>query len=353
MVALPVKTLVLVFLLFVRSVFAMVRRFTLGPRRPGWDIPTELAQTVLRTGLLASTWWGFEWLRGLMDRPQHSPVLDRVEFEPVDAGGVPSEWCRPKAGAVNRTIVFIHGGGYVVGSLNVYRELIARLALGAEAQVLALDYRLAPEHLFPAAHDDCLTAYRWLLEQGVTPDRIALSGDSAGGALCVDLMCTARDEGSPLPAAALLFSPWVDPYATGGSMVENEPFDTITPAAVARYIAAYTGVEPAAGERFGARPVDEARVAPLRAKHRDLPPMRIAVGTCEIFLDQDREFAKAASAAGVDATLAEVQDCFHIFQNMTSFIPNAEHALRDGVHFLKERVPKSGEQPVEAVGMRL
>jgi len=323
-----VKTFVFVILLFGRSVLTMLRRLSMGPRRPGWSIPAELAQTAIRTALLAARWWGFHWLRKLQSvSPPRAAVLERVEFELVDAGGVRCEWCRPQSATPGRTLVYLHGGGYVLGSVDSSRELIARLAVGTGAAVLAPNYRLAPEHRFPAASDDCEEVYRWLLEQGVSADHIALAGDSAGAALCVELLCRLRDTGGPLPLAALLFSPWVDPVADGGSMREQEPFDTIDRDFLRRCIASY----------MGGADAKDPRVSLLHAELSGLPPLMIAVGTCEMLLDQGRELAKSAAAAGVDATLAEYQDCFHSFQNFAAFIPAAEHALADGCRFLAER----------------
>jgi len=191
-------------------------------------------------GIADPRWWGFHWLRKLQSvSPPRAAVLERVEFELVDAGGVRCEWCRPQAATPGRTLVYLHGGGYVLGSVDSSRELIARLAVGTGAAVLAPNYRLAPEHRFPAASDDCEEVYRWLLEQGVSADHIALAGDSAGAALCVELLCKLRDTGGPLPLAALLFSPWVDPVADGGSMREQEPFDTIDRDFLRRCITTY------------------------------------------------------------------------------------------------------------------
>lgn len=337
----PVKTLLFVILLFVRTVWAMFRRLTLGPRRPGWNVPAELAQTAVRTSLFAARWWGFQWLRGLQSlAPSRSPVLEQVDFESVDAAGVPCEWCRPKDAAPERTLVYLHGGGYVLGSVDSYRELIARLAIGARAQVLAPNYRLAPEHRFPAASDDCVGVYRWLLGQGEAAEGIALAGDSAGGGLCLDLLCSVRDAGDPLPAAALLFSPWVDPQAKGGSLVSQERFDAIDRIFLDACIATY----------MDGRAADDPRVAPLRAELSGLPPLMIAVGTCEVLLDQDRELAERANQAGVDATLATYEDCFHSFQAFASFIPTAAHAIADGCHFLQVRVSARNESRAAETG---
>ena len=321
----------------------MFRRLTFGPRRPGWSIPAEFVQVSVRTALVCAKRWGFPWLRDLqkLASPRPSlPLFGRVEFAAVDADGIPCEWCRPKDTTPGRTLLYLHGGGYVIGSVDSYRELIARLALGAGAQVLAPEYRLAPEHRFPSANDDCLAVYRWLLAQGLPAEEIAIAGDSAGGGLCVDVLRSARDAGDPLPAAALLFSPWVDPLARGGSLIENAPFDTLEAGFLAQCITSYLG---GSGGDSGGADSRDLRVAPLHADLSGLPPIRIAVGTCEIFLDQARELAKRASQSGVDATIAEYEDCYHLFQNLAALIPTAEYAIADCCRFLEEKLSAAGK----------
>src|ERR671924_648728 len=140
-----------------------------------------------------------------------------VTSTPVDAGGVPAEWIVPPGAVETQVVLYLHGGGYVVGSVDIYRDLISRLARAAGARALGIDYRLAPEHPFPAAVEDATAAYRWLLASGVNPAAIAIAGDSAGGGLTLATLIALRQAGDPLPAAAVWLSPWVDLQGAGAS----------------------------------------------------------------------------------------------------------------------------------------
>ncbi len=137
-------------------------------------------------------------------------LAEDVRCEPVDAGGVPAEWIEAPGVADEHVIFYLHGGGYMIGSINTHREMISRLSRASGARALVIEYRLAPEHPFPAAVEDATTAYRWLLSAGVDPARLVIAGDSAGGGLTVATLVALRDTGDPLPAAAVCLSPWVD-----------------------------------------------------------------------------------------------------------------------------------------------
>src|SRR5512146_513817 len=155
------------------------------------------------------------------------PSADSVKCEPVDANGVKAEWITANNAAPDRVILYLHGGGYVMGSIDTHRELVARLSKAAQARALALDYRLAPENPFPAAVDDSITAYRWLLAEGYKPGRIVVAGDSAGGGLAVSTLLALRDIGAPAPAGAACISPWVDFEAEGASMTSRAERDPL------------------------------------------------------------------------------------------------------------------------------
>src|SRR5260370_648228 len=155
------------------------------------------------------------------------PSAGEVKCEPVNANGVKAEWITAKNAAPDRVIMYLHGGGYVMGSIDTHRELVARLSKAAQARALAIDYRLAPENPFPAAVDDSLTAYRWLLAQGYKPERIVIAGDSAGGGLAVSTLLALRDLGTPAPAAAVCISPWIDFEAEGESMTSRAGQDPL------------------------------------------------------------------------------------------------------------------------------
>src|ERR1700693_6339870 len=158
-----------------------------------------------------------ERMRGAMEKVSEHVARD-VKCEAVSAGGVPAEWIVPPNAASDRVILYLHGGGYVMGSINTHRAMVARMARASQARALALDYRLAPEHPFPAAVEDATAAYRWLLAQGYTTGKIVIAGDSAGGGLTLATLLALRDAETPLPAAAVPISAWSDMEGTGASI---------------------------------------------------------------------------------------------------------------------------------------
>src|SRR5229473_6952662 len=163
-------------------------------------------------------------MRGAMEKVAERVAKD-VTCEPLTAGGVPAEWIVAPGAARDRVILYLHGGGYVMGSINTHRAMVARIARASQAKALALDYRLAPEHPFPAAVDDATAAYRWLLAQGYKPDKIVISGDSAGGGLVLAALVALRDANVAMPACAVPISPWTDMEGTGASMKTNASKD--------------------------------------------------------------------------------------------------------------------------------
>jgi len=308
---------------------ALARRALRGPARPGWSLRSELAVAAMRAVLERSKRLGIPWLREAQQAAlPRSRFLRQVRFSPVDASGVPARWCIPSQDpAPRRTIVYFHGGGYVIGSVDTHRETIARLAVQARARVLGVDYRLAPEHRFPAAHDDCLAAVRWAM---ASADRqgFALAGDSAGGALAAATLVALRDSGERLPAAAVLISPWVDPLAAGGSIEANEPFDFGDRDLLVGWIEAYLG-------RGAPR---DPRVFLLDAELEGLPPLLVQAGSAEILIDQVRAFAERARGAGVDVRLDVYDDMFHDFQMQAALIPEGARAMDAIARFLDERL---------------
>ncbi len=305
-----------------------LRRALRGPRHPGWDLRTELAAMLLRRLMLSSRTLGLDWLRAAQEAGPASPLLDQVRLEDVDADGVPALLCEPAAGAAGRHIVYLHGGGYVMGSPRTHLDAVARLAVGVGARVLAPDYRLAPEHRFPAPQDDCLAASRWLLGQGVDPARLAIAGDSAGGALAVATLVSLRDAGDPLPAAGFLISPWSWPLAEGGSMQENEPYDFGDRDLLVGW----------AEDHAPDGVVRDPRVTVLDAKLEGLPPLLVQVGGAEILLDQVLAFVERARTAGVEVESEVHEGLFHDFQLFAPQLPAGERAMQDAARWLGERL---------------
>ncbi|MCH7999594.1 MAG: alpha/beta hydrolase [Chloroflexi bacterium] len=257
------------------------------------------------------------------------PVPDDVTREPVDAGGIPAEWIAAPGTDAERVIYYLHGGGYAIGSINSHREMISRLSRASGARALAIDYRLAPEHPFPAAIEDATTAYRWLLSTGVDPARIVIAGDSAGGGLTVATLISLRDAGDPLPAAAVCLSPWVDMEMTGDSMTTKAEVDPM--------ITKKDVIEGAQAYLNGA----DARTplaSPIHADLSGLPPLLIHVGTAEVLLDDATRLAERAKEAGVDVTLEPWDDMIHVFQFFASMLPEGQQAIDRIGEFVREHV---------------
>jgi len=241
-----------------------------------------------------------------------------VVRQPVRAGGVPAEWVSTPEASAARVILYLHGGGYVIGSINTHRDLASRLSRAAGARVLLIDYRLAPEHPFPAAVDDATAAYRWLLATGVAPAQIAIAGDSAGGGLTVATLVALRDAGAPLPAAGVCLSPWVDLEGIGASMTTKASVDPM----VQR-----DGLLQMAALYLNGQPARTPLAAPLYADLTGLPPLLVQVGTAETLLDDSTRLAERARAAGVAVTLEPWDDMVHVWQIFAAMLPEAREAI--------------------------
>ena len=236
----------------------------------------------------------------------------------VDAGGVSGEWVDAPGGVADRAVLYLHGGGYVAGSIDSHRNLTGHLAQAMGCRVLALDYRLAPEHPHPAPVEDAVSAYRWLLDQGLSADHVVVAGDSAGGGLTVAMLVKARDEGLPLPAAAVPISPMVDLEATGESMTTRAVADPmVSRETLLQIVELFVGD----GDRH------DPYAAPLHADLTGLPPLLIQVGDAEVLLDDSVRLADKARAAGVDVTLEVWPDMVHVFQASAGFVPEADQAV--------------------------
>ena len=322
----------LIVVMLVGQARAALRRIAKGPARAGWSWQVELIAAGMQAIMMRSKRRGVHWLRAVLDvAPTPAPFGKRVRTEDIDAGGVRARWFVP-LGAITptRTIVYYHGGGFVIGSPNTtHAELMAQLAVLAEARVLGVDYRLAPEHRFPAAHDDALAAVRWLYAQGADPASVALGGDSAGGNLATATLCSLRDAGDPLPAAAVLFCPWVDLLAAGGSMDANADVDFGNRELLVAWAEDYL---PRGSPR-------DPRAFPSDAKLDGLPPLLIQVGGAEVLHDQIVAFAQRARAAGVDVTLEIELDMFHDWQLQGALLPEGARSLEAAARWLVRRLP--------------
>ncbi len=259
----------------------------------------------------------------------NAPLPDGVACEPVRAGGVPCEWITAPGASPRATVLYLHGGGYVMGSLTTHRAHVARLSAVTGARGLAVDYRLAPEHPFPAAVDDAAAAYRWLLASGIPASAIVIAGDSAGGGLTVATLLALRNAGDPLPAAGVCISPWSDLTCSGPSMTTRAALDPMVQReSLLRMASAYLG------ETSPTAPL----ASPLHADLRGLPPLLVHVGTSETLLDDGRLLAERARAAGVDVTYECWEDMIHVWHLFAPFLPEADAAMAGVGTFVRERL---------------
>ncbi|WP_165370566.1 alpha/beta hydrolase [Hymenobacter persicinus] len=242
-----------------------------------------------------------------------------VYLESIRIEGMAAEWIRPKNAPAGRVLLYLHGGGYVLGSLNTHRSLVGTLAQRCNLHALAVDYRKAPDYPFPAALDDARLAYRWLLEQGYQPHNIIVAGDSAGGGLALALLIALRDEKLPLPAAAVCLSPWTD---------------LVLPTALIRRVAheelqlleALT-IRGWGGQYAAEVPLTHPLVSPTQADLRNLPPLLIQVSDAEVLCDEVLGFAGKASRAGVPVTLQTFEGLVHWWHLFWRLVPEARLAL--------------------------
>jgi acetyl esterase/lipase len=279
-------------------------------RRAAWGDPERLVRRARR---LFGAPNPLQWLRAR-----------GVRIERLASGPVRGEWLtsdRSDAGV----ILYLHGGGYVACSAATHRPITAALARLACRRVFSLDYRLAPEHRFPAALDDAVAAYRWLLGQGIAPGSLALAGDSAGGGLVLATLLRARDEGLPRPAAGVCFSPWTDLVGTGESLRLNDGRCAVLRAEnISAFARIYLG---------NASPHDPY-ASPVFADLAGLPPLLLQVGSGEILLDDARRVHERVLAAGGDSTLEIFDDVPHAWQIFDGLVPESRQALHQTTHFL-------------------
>jgi epsilon-lactone hydrolase len=261
-----------------------------------------------------------------------SVVPTEVRWEPVMANGVSCEWVAGPSPDPAKAIFYLHGGAYLFGSAATYREVTGRLSMASRLRVLAADYRLAPEYPFPAALDDALAAYHWLLKNGFNAEQVVFAGSSAGGGLALAAMLALRDAGDNLPAAAILFSPFTDGTFSGASYrsrAEADPLVSI--GLVVTAIRHYT-----AGKDPGS-----PLVSPLFANLAGLPPMLVHVGRDEILLDDSAGLAERAKVAGVDVELQVWDGMWHDFQRFGGRgVVEAQESIDLAAEFAQKQVSK-------------
>lgn len=285
---------------------------------------------------------------GAERRKMPSPVELPPDWRIVPAhgangGGLTGEWIEPAdldmLDDPPPVVLYLHGGGYFFCSPRTHRPITIGLATHARSRVHVPDYRLAPEHPFPAALEDALASYRTLLAQGVSPAQIVVAGDSAGGGLALALLVALRDAGDPLPAGAILYSPWTDLAATGQSLIDNDESDVMFRGAWMAYGATiYLG--------DSGMPVDHPLVSPLYADFAGLPPLHCYVSTSEVLRDDTLRMAERARAAGVSVSVEMGRRLPHVWPIFYPFLPEARVALKRSGEQIR-RLVAARTEPVE------
>ena len=255
------------------------------------------------------------------------PVADDVRTEKVAAGGVAAEWITAPGAENGGTLLYFHGGGFVIGSIRSHREMLSRISRAAGCRVLALDYRLAPEFSFPAPVEDAVTAYRWLLGQGIDPKKIAIGGDSAGGGLMVSTMVALRYLGEPLPAAGVGLSAWADMEGAGESFTTNADKDPmVNREGIHRFAGAYLrGKDPRA-----------PLASPIHADLSGLPPLLLHVGSIECLVSDTTVLAERAKEAGVEVEVEIWDDMPHVWHQFAAVLPEGQQAIERVGEFIRK-----------------
>ncbi len=250
-----------------------------------------------------------------------------ARYSRLNAGGVTAEWVTAEGASDSRVVLYFHGGGYIIGSPRTHRAMMAHLSRDAASRVLALDYRLAPEHPFPAPVEDAVAAYRWLLAEGFDPAKIALGGDSAGGGLTVAALVQIRYLGLPVPAAGVCVSPWVDMEGLGESMRTRAEADPMVNK---------ENLMVSAKTYLGGADPRAPLAAPLYADLRGLPPILIQVGDAEVLLDDSTRLAGLAREAGVEVQMDVWDDMIHVWHVFAPILPEGKKAIKQAGDFIKK-----------------
>ena len=250
----------------------------------------------------------------------------RAATAKLDLEGLPALEAWPAGHDPKRRVLYLHGGGYCFGSWGTHKSLITHLAVASDAVIYAPNYRLAPEHPHPAALEDALAAYRWLLARGLSPGAVSIAGDSAGGGLALATAVAIRDRGLPLPASLVLISPWTDLRGDSQSMSEKASVEPML---------SPSGTRSCASAYLDGRAPGDPVCSPLFADHQGLPPTLIHVGSDEILLDDSTRLDQRCRQAGVDVTLRVFQGLWHDFQIHAGLLREADEAIAEIAEFLR------------------
>ena len=251
----------------------------------------------------------------------------KATISQVEANGVSGELVRADGASQDAVTLYLHGGGYVIGSPKTHRELARRLSAATGGNVLVIDYRLAPEDPFPAPVEDAVSAYRWLLDQGNDPSALSIAGDSAGGGLTVATLVSLKDQGLPLPSCGVCLSPWVDMEGIGESMTSRAGTDPM----VQR-----EGLVGMAGVYLGGADPRSPLAAPLYADLSGLPPLLIQVGTRETLYDDATRLTYEAARAGVTTTFEPWDEMIHVWHLFAPLLDEGQQAIERIGEFVRD-----------------
>ena len=299
-----------------------------GPPTASARVANRIIHLVIRQmwAAIPSTPEGLLRMRRLITLSPPARPPRGVEITPEDIGGVPGEWVRAGRPDETKVFLYLHGGGYFFGNPTLYRGLTWRLAAATARPVLAIDYRLAPEHTPDDALADALTAYQFLLDADYQADKITIGGDSAGGHLTLAMLLALRDRGSPLPGAAVMLSPWADLACAAESHTLNRATDAMLPPEKLAWV----------GSTYCAGKDDtDPLFAPARGDYTGLPPLMLISSDSEILRDDAREVAARARAAGVKVVHHEWTGLVHVFALFADWVPEGKAAFRHIAEFLR------------------
>ncbi len=315
------------FALYAFGIFVKVlcRRMFFGPKQTTWSLRfeavAEIARALMRHGFVAASGGRLAGGRG-MTAPIPKELRSRLRHEVTTHADLPAEIHTPNGWQPGQpTLLYLHGGGYVTCSPRTHRALVSRIAVATGARCVAVEYRKAPAHPFPAALDDAVRAYRALLASGVAPETLFVGGDSAGGGLTLGTLLRLRGEGDPLPRAAILLSPWVDLEGTGASVQANAEYDYLTSEMLELGASAYLQ---------GADRRDPL-VSAVHADLRGLPPLLVQTGGAELFLSENERLVERAREHGVEVVHEIEAGMVHVFQAFMAFAPAVADAAFDRI----------------------
>ncbi|WP_340399696.1 alpha/beta hydrolase [Paenibacillus sp. FSL H8-0079] len=255
------------------------------------------------------------------------PVADDVVREKVDINGMEGEWQIVPESQDDRVLLYLHGGGFLFGSIATHRGETSELGRAAKARTLAINYRLAPEHHFPAPLDDAMNAYKWLLDQGYKGKDIIVAGESAGGSMTAGLLMSIRDNHLPLPSAGVMISPWIDLGQTSETYITKEGIDPMNSTAGVKYLAEtyLNGVSP-----------EVPLASPIYGDLRGLPPLYVMVGEVEVMLSEALTFVSNAALAGIDVRFRSFPGMVHNWPAFHSFLEEGKEAIESAGAFMDE-----------------